>query len=92
LSVIVVSDDPQWCRAYLPEDWHVAGGKPDKYRDMQLIASCAHAVISNSSFSWWGAWLGDGDSQRMVVAPAHWYANPAMQDDEDVVPERWIRL
>ena len=92
LSVIVVSDDPQWCRAYLPEDWHIAGGIPNKYRDMQIIASCAHSVISNSSFSWWGAWLGDGDPQRMVIAPTHWYANPTMQDDRDVVPERWIRL
>lgn len=91
MMVCVVSDDNQWCRDNLPKHWRIVGGL-DKYHDMQTLATCEHVVISNSSFSWWGAWLGDGDPSRAVIAPKHWYANPAMQDDEDVVPERWIRL
>ena len=29
----------------------------ESYRDMQLMSMCKHAVITNSSFGWWGAWL-----------------------------------
>jgi hypothetical protein len=90
-TIYVVSDDSQWCLDNLPMHWHVVGGI-DKYHDMQIISVCEHAVISNSSFSWWGAWLGDGDPQRIVVAPKRWYAAPEMQDDQDIVPERWLRL
>lgn len=29
----------------------------DSYRDMQLMSSCKHAVVTGSSFGWWGAFL-----------------------------------
>lgn len=35
-------------------DWNK--GK-ESYRDMQLMALCSHAIITNSSFGWWGAYL-----------------------------------
>jgi hypothetical protein len=53
------------------------------------MRTCPHAVIANSSFSWWGAWLGDG-TQRIVIAPATWLKGlPAF---DDIVPNRWFRL
>ena len=35
-------------------DWNKGN---DSYRDMQLISCCHHAVITNSSFGWWGAYF-----------------------------------
>lgn len=35
-------------------DWNKGD---ESYRDMQLMSMCKHAVITNSSFGWWGAWL-----------------------------------
>lgn len=35
-------------------DWNK--GK-ESYRDMQLIAQCKHAIVTRSSFGWWGAYL-----------------------------------
>lgn len=35
-------------------DWNK--GK-NSFRDMQLISECKHAIITNSSFGWWGAYL-----------------------------------
>ncbi len=35
-------------------DWHKGR---DSYRDMQLMAHCKHAVITTSSFGWFGAYL-----------------------------------
>ena len=43
--------------------------------DLAALAACDHVVMANSSFSWWGAMLGDHYSRatdRVVVSPGGW--------------------
>ena len=89
--VFVFSDDRQWCRENLPADFRVVE-RTTKYEDLQMMAECTHIVTANSSFSWWAAWLGDNRSNSVVIAPKKWYTNPAMSDDGDLVPERWVKI
>ncbi|CAI8271896.1 MAG: O-antigen biosynthesis glycosyltransferase WbnK [Gammaproteobacteria bacterium] len=37
--------------------------------DLWLMSQCRHAIIANSSFSWWGAWLSQFTESRLVYAP-----------------------
>ena len=58
--------------------------------EMLLMAACRDHVISNSTFSWWGAWLGR-NPRKVVVAPTIWIRNlPA--DAVDICPREWVRM
>jgi hypothetical protein len=57
---------------------------------MILMSLASSAVIANSSFSWWGAWLGDNAS-RSVIAPRPWF-NDSHIHDRDLFPSHWITV
>ena len=50
----------------------------DSYKDMFLISRCRHHIIANSSFSWWGAWLGDW-KDKIVISP-EWFKDFACRN------------
>ena len=64
---LVFSDDIAWCRANLPGDC-VFMEHNRNYEDLFLMAACDEHVMANSTFSWWGAFLGGG----RAFLPAQW--------------------
>jgi hypothetical protein len=34
-------------------------GEDAQYEDLWLMSQCRHFVLANSTFSWWGAWMGE---------------------------------
>jgi hypothetical protein len=90
----VFSDDPAWARETVDHAHarHVstASGDLPAHEELHLMAACRSHVIANSSFSWWGAWLGD-HPDKLVVAPRKWFADPTLRSD-DIVPPSWLRL
>jgi hypothetical protein len=82
---VVFSDDPKWCVENLAWANHVMPCSAPG-QDLALLSSFKNHIIANSSFGWWGAWLGNGK----VVAPSRWFTNGL--DSTDIVPKRWIKL
>lgn len=90
----VFSDDPHWVREHfnpgIPMTLVDIHGVDEAHEDLRLMAACQHYVIANSSFSWWGAWLGS-HPDKQVVAPLRWFQN-SDNDTSDLIPATWKRL
>ncbi|GEM_PF-1890657 len=98
----IFSDDPEWCEANFKLPYHttIAGnfdrtvehhlGREDA--ELYLMRLCGHAIMANSSYSWWGGWLGADIKGGIVTAPKSWFGPASKDDPRDIVPGRWIRL
>lgn len=90
-SFFLFSDDPEWTAHHLrlPGATTVVRHSvalPD-HEDLRLMSLCRHAIIANSTFSWWGAWLGRRPGQ-VVVAPRRWFRS--RETPTGLVPPEWL--
>lgn len=78
----VFGDDLAWAREHLdfadaPVRFH-EGDTFDELRDFRLLAACRHAIVANSSFSWWAAWLRPANTKQVwTPADPGWPVKPA---------------
>jgi hypothetical protein len=88
-NFLIFSDDITWCKANFPSNFHFIDGNLD-VEDLFLISFCSHQIISNSSFSWWGAWLNKNPN-KIIIAPNRWFADGKL-DDKDVYTKDMIKI
>lgn len=64
---------------------------PQDWVDMFMIASCTEHIISNSTFSWWGAFLS---GNRFPIYPSRWFnsAVPGYERWELGMPDTWRKF
>lgn len=89
---IVISDDIDWCRKHFRGDnFHFVDDEPP-ITDLYLLTKCKNNIISNSSFSWWGAWL-NSEPDKLVIAPAeNWIGKHHRVSTKDLLPDEWIKI
>lgn len=74
---IVCSDDIPWCKTFFSETnfpgrtFVFVEGEPI-LTQLYIHAFCSHNIISNSTFSWWGAYLNATPGQR-ILFPSVWF-------------------
>ncbi len=106
-NFIVFSDDIEWCKKNFTletighienekgfDDLHItfSEGRSD-IEDLYLMTKCAHNIIANSSFSWWGAYLNQ--NKKTVISPSkdNWHGKAyADWNHNDLLPASWKQI
>ena len=56
---------------------------------LYLMTQCKAGITANSSFSWWGAFLGAYQSRSPICVPKEWMRG---FDTSELFPLEWIRI
>jgi hypothetical protein len=94
INFFIFSDDLPYARKFfesfeMPKTFIEL--KEDLYwQEIILMSHCKHNIISNSTFSWWGAWLNK-NKNKIVVAPQNWFIND-VGSSKEIVPETWRKI
>ena len=91
------SNEPLWVKDWICRNYGentgrfvVVEGTAEEtgYLDLFLMSQCKSHIIANSSFSWWGAWLGSSKDKK-VIAPASWVNG---RQQRDIYTDGMIRI
>jgi hypothetical protein len=91
-TFLIFSDDLEWCKQQkvfqdLPNKLFI--DEPDECKSLAIMTMCHGGFIcANSTFSWWGAFLGAYEKRQPVIAPLHWFKGEQIQ----LFPKGWILL
>ena len=67
----------------------VPGEDANACDDLVLMSLCRHHIIANSTYSWWGAWLGT-QADGLTYAPRRWFLTRRPGAVKDLYPAQWI--
>jgi hypothetical protein len=104
-TFFVFSNDMQWVKENLTIDGEVYFMEENAnndfftytqgdFEDFNLMKSCKHHIIANSTFSWWSAYMSS-NKYKIVVAPKVWYKDRRAQliyENSDFIDRSWILL
>jgi len=94
ITVYIFSDDMDWATqnfcSYPSMEFVELDSINRDQEELLLMSLCDHHIIANSSYSWWGAWLGT-KPEKIVIAPQKWFNDTAL-NPTDLIPENWIRF
>lgn len=89
IHFLVFSDDIQWCQEQPVFANAFFVNESNEILSFELMRRFSHFIITNSTFSWWAAWLSE--DQRTVMTPHKWFGD---NDDnwKDIIEPHWLRI
>lgn len=90
--VVPVGDDANRMKEVMPRHCGENLALNSEIIDLLTLADADAVVISNSSFAWWGAWMGERP-ERIVIAPKFFNGFKLGREiPHGILPQRWETL
>ncbi len=94
----VFTDNPEWVKENFKNfEYILVQGNPTagygSHFDMQLMSLCRHNICSNSTYSWWGAYLNK-NKDKIVILPEVWFNPDSCKEytSRQIQCKKWITL
>lgn len=94
-TFFVFSDDIEWCQQapMFGKDCEFVAANAfgdNPAIDLLLMSNCRHHIVTNSSYSWWAAWM-TLDDDKICILPGQWTPKDATAE-LGLVYRNWITL
>jgi hypothetical protein len=89
--IFILSDDIEYIRFHFKDLQNCFfSDNLSPIEQLALSTQCKNFIISNSTFSWWCAWLGE-KSDSKIVRPEFYFTSEKRQrsNEKDYFPTRW---
>ena len=93
-TVCWITDDMEWVYRNLYEQGDVVLNG-DTMTDFAALSLFRYMILSNSTFSWWAAWLnplGYDTPSRRICCPSKWFGSSGPPSYESIYEADWIRI
>jgi len=90
--ILLFSDNPDMASGILSKDIKsIEVVREDCVNTFILMSLCDNMIIGNSTFAWWGAYLGNANK---IICPFKEWFGPGHGhfDKKDLFPEHWLKL
>ena len=97
---VIFSDDMDYCKeqfgSLLSKDEVYYCKTSKDYVELIIMSEMDGAIIANSSFSWWGAYLMEAKKELahkdspLIISPRMWFTDNHEQNDRNVERANWM--
>ncbi len=96
---VIFSDDIEWCKNnfdFLERKTFIE--EKNDLIEMYLMSFFKNNIIANSTYSWWGSWLGNNNKVVMPNPETTWFSDIYYEEHKhnkgfnDLICENWITI
>jgi hypothetical protein len=99
-DIQIVEETIHQCKILFPYiEFQIFSHFEEDWKQMLIMSECKHHIIANSSFSWWGAYIGfenlkkqNNIKNKIICYPSLWFAPSASENTKDLFPTEWTKI
>jgi len=87
---VFLSDDSSYVECCFKDIKNKIISKNNMATDLAIMSLCEYGIVSNSSFSWWGAYLMK--NRKKVIFPKYWYGWKQKIESHIAIQPLWAEV
>jgi len=91
-SVTLFSDEPNYSKYFLEKGGIsnlIVISTGNDWLDLYMMSRFKYLVMSNSTYSWWGAYFAEKALDKTIICPDPWVL---ISDMKNPCPDRWLKI